>query len=115
MVSIDLSLPDIPSSLRYPGPTSQPSPCMLLLFHRQACGHVDLCGALAFLSSSFPLLITTGTGVISLPCLLKPSLLRFYVVMAALTPRTNSSKISGFTLLILEPKSDFREHWLVAK
>ena len=37
--------------------------------------------------------------------------MRFYVVMAALTPRTNSSKISGCTLLILELKSDFREHW----
>lgn len=112
MVSIDLSLPDIPSSTHRPGPASQPSPCVLLLFHRQACERVGLCGALTFLSSSFPLLITPGTGVTSLLGLVRPSLLRFYVMMAAFTP---NSSISGFTVLILELKSDCREHWSVGK
>lgn len=75
----------------------------------------ELCGALAFPSSSFPLLITTGTGVISRLCLLKPSFPKFYVLMAALTPRSHSSKISGCILLILELKSDFREDWWMGR
>lgn len=105
-------------------PLTCPAPCSVLAppFSPTAAApagrlaHTSIyVGALASLSSSFPLLITRQAGVISLLCLPKPSLARFYVVMAALTPRANSSEISGGTLLILELKSECREHWWVGR